>query len=95
MQITREEVEYVANLARLKLNDQEKELFTRQLDSILKYMEKLNELDTSQVPPTSHVQPLRNVMREDKAEDSHLQEDMMANAPEREDNFYVVPRVIE
>jgi len=95
MKITREEVEYVANLARLKLNDQEKELFTRQLDSILKYIEKLNELDTSQVPPTSHVQPLRNVMREDKTEDSPLKEDMMANAPERDDNFYVVPRVIE
>ena len=95
MKITAKEVEYVAKLARLKLTDQEKELFTNQLDSILEYMEKLTELDTENVPPTSHVLPLKNVMRQDESRDSHLQEEMLSNAPERDDNFFSVPRIIE
>ena len=95
MKISTKEVEYVAKLARLQLNDQEKEVFTQQLDSILEYMEKLNELDTENVSPTFHVLPLNNVMREDEVKDSQLQKDMLANAPERDDNFFVVPKVIE
>ena len=58
-------------------------------------MDKLNELDTENVPPTSHVLPLSNVMRNDEVKDSQLQEEMLANAPERDDNFFVVPKVIE
>lgn len=95
MKITGKDVEYVAKLARLKLTDEEKELFTRQLDQIIGYMDKLNELDTKDVPPTFHVLPLKNVMREDVAKDSHLQEEMLKNAPEREGDFYAVPKVIE
>lgn len=95
MKITTKEVEYVAKLARLKLTEQEKDLFTQQLDSILDYMGKLNELDTEKVPPTSHVLPLKNVMREDEVKDSHLQEELLSNAPERDDNFFSVPKIIE
>ena len=95
MKITGKDVEYVAKLARLKLTDEEKELFTRQLDQIIGYMDKLNELDTKDVPPTFHVLPLKNVMLEDVAKDSHLQEEMLKNAPEREGDFYAVPKVIE
>ena len=95
MKISNKEVEYVAKLARLKLTEQEKELFTQQLDSILDYMGKLNELDTEKVPPTSHVLPLKNVMREDEVKDSHLQKEMLSNAPERDDNFFSVPKIIE
>ena len=95
MKITGKEVEYVAKLARLKLTEQEKELFTEQLDSILDYMGKLNELDTENVPSTSHVLPLKNVMREDKVKDSHLQEEMLSNAPERDNNFFSVPKIID
>ena len=95
MKITTKEVEYVAKLARLKLTEQEKELFTQQLDSILDYMGKLNELDTEKVPPTSHVLPLKNVMREDEVKDPHLQKEMLANAPERDDNFFSVPKIID
>ncbi|MEW6378976.1 MAG: Asp-tRNA(Asn)/Glu-tRNA(Gln) amidotransferase subunit GatC [bacterium] len=95
MKISVQEVEYVAKLARLKLSNQEKALFTQQLDSILLYMDKLNELDTGDVPPTSHVLPLHNVMREDEVQPSSAPEDILANAPEREDTFFAVPRVIE
>jgi len=94
MKITANEVKYVAKLARLKLTEQEKELFTQQLDSILDYMEKLNELDTEKVPPTFHVLPLKNVMREDEVKDDHLQKEMLSNAPERDDNFFSVPKII-
>ena len=94
MKITAKEVEYVAKLARLKLTEQEKELFTQQLDSILDYMGKLNELDTEKVPPTFHVLPLKNVMREDEVKDDHLQKELLSNAPERDDNFFSVPKII-
>jgi aspartyl-tRNA(Asn)/glutamyl-tRNA(Gln) amidotransferase subunit C len=93
--ITRREVEHVARLARLELTEDEKETMTRQLDSILGYMEKLNELDTSQVEPTSHVIPMVNVMREDEVRPSLSPEDALANAPDREDAFFRVPRIIE
>lgn len=95
MKITTKEVEYVAKLARLELTDQEKDLFTHQLNSILEYMEKLNELDTENIPPTSHVLPLKNVMREDEVKASQLEEEILAKAPAREGNFFSVPKIIE
>jgi len=95
VKITVNEVEYVAKLARLKLSDQEKVLFTQQLDNILQYMDKLNELDTKDIPPTSHVLPLENVMREDEVRPSYPPEELLANAPDREDTFFAVPKVIE
>ncbi len=95
MKITREEVEHVARLARLELTEEEKERMRAQLDSILQYMEKLNELDTTAVEPTSHVIPLVNVMREDELRPSLPQEEALANAPDRQDVFFRVPRIIE
>jgi len=95
MKITAKEVEYVAKLARLKLTEQEKELFTQQLDSILDYMGKLNELDTEKVQPTFHVLPLKNVMREDEVKDHHLQKELLSNAPETDGSFYSVPKIID
>ncbi len=93
--ITREEVEHVARLARLALSEDEKALMTRQMDHILGYMEKLNELDTSQVEPTSHVIPMENVLREDAVRPSLSQDDALANAPDPEPPFFRVPRIIE
>ena len=93
--ITRREVEHVARLARLALSEEEKELMTRQLDRILGYVDKLNELDTSQVEPTSHVIPMENVLREDAVRPSLSQDDALANAPDREPPFFRVPRIIE
>jgi len=95
MKITREEVEHVARLARLELTEEEKEQMRAQLDSILRYMEKLNELDTTAVEPTSHAIPMVNVMREDELRPSLPQEEALANAPDRQDVFFRVPRIIE
>lgn len=93
--ITPEEVEYVARLSRLALNDEEKEVFGEQLDSILKYVEKLNELDTSNVEPTFHVLSVKNVFREDVVKQSIPLEDALANAPDRVEDFFKVPRIVE
>ena len=82
-------------LARLSLTEEEKELFGAQLSSILDYMEKLNELDTENIEPTSHVLSLSNVMREDAPRDSIPREDALSNAPDRTDKFYRVPKIIE
>ena len=82
-------------LARLSLTEEEKELFSAQLSSILDYMEKLNELDTENVEPTSHVLSLSNVMREDTPRDSIPMEDALSNAPDRTEKFFRVPKIIE
>ena len=93
--ITKEQVEHVARLARLDLSETEKDVMTQQLDRILGYADKLNELDTSGVEPTSHVIPMVNVMREDELRPSLSPDDALANAPDREDAFFRVPRIIE
>ena len=95
MSITVKDVEHVAKLARLELSDEEKDRFTGQMNAILKYAEKLNELDTSNIAPTSHVLPLSNVMREDSTRPSSSIEQVMKNAPEEEDGQFHVPAVIE
>ena len=93
--ITRVEVEHVARLGRLELTEDEKERMTAQLDAILGYMEKLNTLDTSQVEPTTTVIPMVSVMRDDVVRPSLDREEALANAPDRADAFFRVPRIIE
>lgn len=93
--ITRVEVEQVARLARLELTEDEKERMTAQLDAILGYVDKLNALDTSQVEPTTTVIPMVSVMRRDVVRPSLDREEALANAPDRADAFFRVPRIIE
>lgn len=88
-------IEHLARLARLSVSDGEKILFSNQIDSILNYMDKLNELDTGNVEPTSHVISLSNVVREDLPLDSLDRKDALMNAPDRTDKFYRVPKIIE
>lgn len=95
MKITREEVEHVARLARLALSEEEREKMRAQLDAILTYIDKLNELDTSQAEPTSHVIPMNNVFRDDVVRPSLSQEEALVNAPDRHDAFFRVPRILE
>ena len=90
-----EEIEHIAVLARLSLSGEEKEVFGQQLSSILDYMEKLNELDTSDTEPTSHVLPLNDVVRDDITGDSLPREEALKNAPAHTDKFYRVPKIIE
>jgi aspartyl-tRNA(Asn)/glutamyl-tRNA(Gln) amidotransferase subunit C len=95
MKITKQEVEHVAKLARLDLSEKEKEKLTDQLSNILTYVEKLNEIDTRGVEPTSHVLDISNIMRDDVAGESLTQEKALANAPEKSAGHYKVPKIIE
>jgi len=95
MKITKQEVEHVAKLARLELSEQEADRMTDQLSNILTYVEKLNELDTKGVEPTSHVLAINNVTREDMPRESLPLEQALANAPEKVAGHYKVPKIIE
>lgn len=95
MKITREDVVKVGELARLKLEDEEVATFTGQMDAILAYVEKLNELDTTGIIPTAHAVPLENAFREDKVRPSIGADSALAAAPDRIGDFFRVPKVIE
>jgi len=95
MKLSKEEVEHVAKLARLAVSEEEKEAISRQLSEILTYIGKLNELDTSKVQPTSHVLDLSNVLRDDAIRESLSTADVLANAPDRVNDFFRVPKIIE
>jgi aspartyl-tRNA(Asn)/glutamyl-tRNA(Gln) amidotransferase subunit C len=88
-------IEHIAHLARLSLSDNEKEVFAGQLESVLSYMDKLNELDTSGVEPTSHVLDISNITREDALRPCLDRKDALSNAPEKTEKFYRVPKIIE
>lgn len=95
MKITVADVEYAARLARLELTSGEKELFAGQIGAILGYVEKLKELDTEGIVPTSHAVPMENAFREDVVQPSIGVTKALANAPESEESFFAVPKVIE
>jgi len=88
-------IEHLARLARLTVPEDEKILFASQIEDILNYMDTLNELDTGDVEPTSHVISLSNVVREDMVKGSLDREDAFMNAPDRTEKFYRVPKIIE
>ena len=91
--ITIKDVEHVAKLARLELTEEEKELYTKQLGDVLKYVDQMNEVDTSDVEPMSHAIDFVNVMREDKVVYEQTKEELMANAPDEENGFFRVPKI--
>jgi aspartyl-tRNA(Asn)/glutamyl-tRNA(Gln) amidotransferase subunit C len=95
MRLTREQVQHVAELAKLKLTDAEVDLFQEQLSAILAYADRLDELDTESIPPTAGVLSLRNVMRPDEPRPSFPREVMLANAPDAEDGFIKVKVVLD
>jgi len=95
MRITREEVQRVALLARLRLTPQEESQLTEQLDHILVYMEKLAGLDTSNVEPFSHAVDAVNAVREDTVTNRPNADALLANAPDRDATYFKVPKIIE
>ena len=95
MEIGKEQVEHVAKLARLEVSEDEKAMFARQLSSILTYIDQLKEADTAGVEPTATVLPTDNVFREDEVRPSLSQEQALANAPDRADGFFRVPKILE
>jgi aspartyl-tRNA(Asn)/glutamyl-tRNA(Gln) amidotransferase subunit C len=95
MNISIADVEHVARLARLELSEEEKKLFAGQMAAIFGYVEKLKELNTEGILPTSHAVPMENAFREDVARPAFGIEMALANAPDRVGSFFRVPKVIE
>ena len=95
MKLTRAEVQRVAVLARLRLTDDEEAEFTEQLDHILGYMDKLNQIDSANVEPFSHASVATNAFREDKVTNQPNTDALLANAPDRDATFFKVPKILE
>ena len=91
--ITIKDVEHVAKLARLELSESEKEMFTHQLGDVLAHVEKMNEVDTTNVEPMNHPIDFTNVMRKDVKIYENTREELMANAPDVEGEFFKVPKI--
>ena len=94
MKISPEEIKHVADLARLEMSPAEVESMARQLDGILNYVAKLNELDTKDVQPTTHAISIVNAFRDDEVKPSLDRRDSLANAPQQDGESFVVPKVI-
>ncbi|MEK7167274.1 MAG: Asp-tRNA(Asn)/Glu-tRNA(Gln) amidotransferase subunit GatC [Patescibacteria group bacterium] len=95
MELTIKEVEYVAKLAQLKLTDQEKEKFAKQLSSILEYVKQLDEIDTKNIEPTNQIIGLQNIIREDEINPIEIeQKKLLQCAPDVENNFIKIPAVL-
>lgn len=95
VKISKSEAEHVALLSRLEFSGEELEKFTGQLDAILEYIDVLNQVDTSGVEPLAHVLDIKNVTRRDEVRPSLPRELALSNAPEAEDGFFKVPRIVE
>lgn len=94
MELTKELINHIAELAHLKLTDEEIKKFQKELSQILDYVNQLNEVDTSNVEPLHHPLPLTNVFREDNVKKSIEREEALKNAPDSTDEFFKVPKVI-
>lgn len=95
MPLTREEVQHIARLARVGLGEEDIARFQEQLSVILDYFERLRQVDTEDVPPTTHTLPLQNVMRDDEPQPCLPKDEVLANAPQREGDLFRVSAVLE
>ena len=95
MSLTRAEVQYIAELAKLQLTEAEEALYQEQLSDILNYIQRLNTLDTGAIPPTATVLPLRSVMRDDVSRPSLPVDEVLANAPARAGDSFEVRVILE
>lgn len=94
MKISKKQVEHVAHLARLTLTEEELDRMTGQLDNLLSYVDKLNELDTGRVVPTSHVFSVCNAFRDDTVKESLPRNEALMNAPQQNGEMFKVPRIL-
>ena len=95
MSLDKETVSKVASLARIKMTDEELDTYEPQLNNIIKWIEQLGEVDTDNVEPLANVVDIELSLREDKVSDGGYAEDILANAPETLEGFFVVPKVVE
>jgi len=95
MTITGETIDYLAGLSKLRLSPSERESAARELDVIIAYMDRLNELDTADMAPMSHVLPVRNVLRPDEISPSMCRDALLECAPRRDEEAFIVPKTVE
>jgi aspartyl-tRNA(Asn)/glutamyl-tRNA(Gln) amidotransferase subunit C len=95
MSVSKEDVEHIAKLAKLKFDDKQKEKLQGELNKVLEYIDKLNELDLSNVEPLESINDAENVFREDEAKPGVTKEEALKNAPDKTDNFFKVPKVLD
>lgn len=93
--ITKDQVKHVAHLARLAVTEDEAAELTKELGAIIDFAEQLNELDTENVEPTTHVLDMKNVMRKDEPKATITQEEALQNAPDKKDGQFRVPAIME
>lgn len=89
------DLQHVVNLARINLSPEEEARIRPQMQEILKYVDKLNELNINKIEPTAHAVPLTNVMRSDEVQSSLSRDDALRNAPRQADGLFVVPKIVE
>ena len=95
MSLSKETIQYVAHLARLALEPDELEVLAKQLQDILDFIDTLKKVDIEHISPTSHILPMSNVFREDVPSHSLTVDKTLSNAPKKEGNFFVVPKILE
>jgi aspartyl-tRNA(Asn)/glutamyl-tRNA(Gln) amidotransferase subunit C len=95
MKLSKEEVEHIAALARLRLSDEEKEKYSEQLSAILDYIGQLQTVNTKSVEPTSQVTGLINITREDEVRESQIFKELVESAPEQGEDYIIIPKVFE
>lgn len=95
MQITNELVSYVANLSRIRLDENEINEMQSQMSEIVNYMDILNQLDTENIEPLSHIFNITNVMRDDEVRDSYEREEILKNAPAHTEEAFIVPKTVD
>ncbi len=95
MKITDKDLDYVARLARIHIDEEKKEQLTKDMESVIKFADKLAELDTENVEPIAHALPVNNVFRKDEIVPSYNREALLENAPEKDAGCYSVPKIVE
>ncbi|WP_212698396.1 Asp-tRNA(Asn)/Glu-tRNA(Gln) amidotransferase subunit GatC [Vallitalea pronyensis] len=95
MKITKEQIEHVANLARLNLTDNEKEQMTKDMVAIINFANQINEQEVENINPTDHVIPITNVFRKDEVHPSNNRDELLINAPSKQHGCFSVPKVVE
>jgi len=95
MAVTKDQVKYIASLAKLEIAESELDAFTKEMEQIIEFADSLNKIDTEGIEPTVHIQGIENVLRKDSEPKSFDTDELLKNAPEKADNCFSVPKVVE
>ncbi len=95
MAVIKEQVKYIASLAKLKIDEKDLDAFTKEMEQIIEFADSLNKIDTDGIEPTAHIQGIENVLREDGEPVNFETSKLLANAPQKSDSCFSVPKVVE